>query len=100
MNKVGEVGHCPKRICTNTGEAFSRQSLSKPKIMAQLLRHHNRQLFTGNLIPILFNDEPYLTPPNLPLVLALAARSAGGAAGGGVNSMQHQIKSVLLRKIS
>jgi len=47
------------------------------------------------IIPILFNDEPYLPPPNLPLVLALAARSAGGAAGGGVNSMQHQIKSVL-----
>jgi hypothetical protein len=57
-------------------------------------------IFAGNfspknlLIPILFNDEPYLTPPNLPLVLALAARSAGGAVGGGVNSMQHQIKSV------
>ena len=42
------------------------------------------------LIPILFNDEPYLTPPNLPL-------ARGGAAGGGVNSMQHQIKSVLIR---
>jgi hypothetical protein len=43
---------------------------------------------TQVLIPILFNDEHYLTPPNLPL-------PRGGAAGGGVSSMQHQIELVL-----
>jgi hypothetical protein len=30
-----------------------------------------------------------LNPPNLPLALASAARSAGGAAGGGVFSFQN-----------